>query len=117
MNENYENYTPRDRVDPPLRDRLMREEGAQTTPVQARVQTRCTRRCSAIAGQGASGRMETRTGETTDENCLVGRSLAMVYSPCQRFEDLYEPETALSRGTIFRMLDKPLTAICRREGR
>ena len=39
--------------------------------------------------------------------CLAGVSLAMVYAPVQRFQGLYEPEEALSRGTIFQELEKP----------
>lgn len=39
---------------------------------------------------------------------LNGCALAMVYSPLQTFNDLYEPQEALSRGTLFRELDKPL---------
>ena len=35
-------------------------------------------------------------------------SLAMVYAPCQCFHKLYERDEALSRGTLFRELDKPL---------
>ncbi|MBE6604979.1 MAG: spore coat associated protein CotJA [Ruminococcaceae bacterium] len=38
---------------------------------------------------------------------MSGRSLAMVYSPCQEFEGLYEGEAALMAGTIFRELEKP----------
>ncbi|MBQ8356228.1 MAG: spore coat associated protein CotJA [Clostridia bacterium] len=38
---------------------------------------------------------------------MTGRSLAMVYSPCQEFEEIYAPEAGLSRGTIFMKLDKP----------
>lgn len=34
-------------------------------------------------------------------------SLAMMYVPFQRFENLYEPEKALSRGTLFADLDLP----------
>ena len=34
--------------------------------------------------------------------------LAMVYSPINRFRALYSPEQALSRGTLFEELDKPL---------
>ena len=45
-----------------------------------------------------------------EENCLSGRSLAMVYSPCQDFVNLYEPMAALSRGTLFAELDKPFCA-------
>lgn len=39
--------------------------------------------------------------------CLTGRSLAMVYSPCQEFEGVYEPMAGLAAGTIFRELEKP----------
>ena len=39
--------------------------------------------------------------------------LAMVYSPIQDYTGLYEPEEALSRGTLFRALDKPLEEDCR----
>ena len=38
---------------------------------------------------------------------LAGASLAMVYSPEQAFEDLYEPDEALLRGTVFIALEKP----------
>ena len=44
-----------------------------------------------------------------ENDCLSGRSLAMVYSPCQEFEDLYDHTEGLKRGTIFRVLDKPFT--------
>ncbi len=40
-------------------------------------------------------------------SCLRGNSLAMVYSPCQRFENIYDTTEGLCRGTIFRDLDKP----------
>lgn len=36
-----------------------------------------------------------------------GISLAMVYSPYQHWRDVYDEEKGLSRGTIFRELDKP----------
>lgn len=34
-------------------------------------------------------------------------SLAMVYAPKQAFANLYEPDVALSRGTLFAALDLP----------
>lgn len=34
-------------------------------------------------------------------------SLAMAYIPYQRFENLYDNEKALSRGTLFEALDLP----------
>ena len=40
-------------------------------------------------------------------DCLEGHSLAMVYSPCQKFENLYEAAEALKRGTVFTALDMP----------
>ena len=40
-------------------------------------------------------------------SCLRGSSLAMVYSPCQQFDNLYDTAEGLCRGTIFRELDKP----------
>ncbi len=47
---------------------------------------------------------------------LNDHPLAMVYSPCQTFCSLYDPETALGRGTLFSELDLPLggtAASCR----
>ena len=51
-----------------------------------------------------------------DSDCAVGasedtalscRSLAMVYSPYQNFQSLYDPRQGLCRGTVFCELDKP----------
>lgn len=44
-----------------------------------------------------------------DNTCgkLSGCSLAMVYSPYQPFQNLYEVTDGFCRGTIFRELDKP----------
>ena len=39
---------------------------------------------------------------------LNGYPLAMVYAPCQTFCALYDPTTALKRGTAFSTLDLPL---------
>ena len=41
-------------------------------------------------------------------SCPLFPSLAMVYAPHQAFRELYDKEEALSRGTLFRELDKPL---------
>ena len=46
--------------------------------------------------------------EVSEEQRLRAKSLAMVYSPPQRFHQLYEPmEALLRRGTLFRELYKP----------
>lgn len=47
---------------------------------------------------------------TPNGECLAAPSLAMVYSPRQGFRGLYSPVEALSRGTLFEELDKPLLA-------
>ncbi len=39
-------------------------------------------------------------------------SLAMVYAPIQKWNNLYDIETGISRGTIFKELDKPFLPIC-----
>ena len=44
---------------------------------------------------------------TSGNDPLKGASLAMVYSPEQAFEGLYEPDEALVRGTVFIALEKP----------
>lgn len=36
-----------------------------------------------------------------------GFPLASVFAPMQKFRDLYDPDTALSRGTVFKELDLP----------
>ena len=35
------------------------------------------------------------------------KSLAMVYAPLQEYRMIYDPEIALTNGTIFEELDKP----------
>ncbi len=53
-------------------------------------------------------------GETYGCGVMKGKTwglsdypLAMVYSPLQVFDGLYDKETALCRGTIFKELDLP----------
>ena len=38
---------------------------------------------------------------------LEGYPLAMVYSPVQHFKDMYDLDTALTQGTVFKELDLP----------
>ena len=39
------------------------------------------------------------------DNCDM--ELAMAYVPVQEWDDLYDEELALQKGTLFAMLDKP----------
>ena len=43
---------------------------------------------------------------------LRGYPLASVYSPLQEFRELYDAETALKRGTVFKELDLPFYGGC-----
>lgn len=45
--------------------------------------------------------------EAPEEAPYTARPLAMVYAPSQTFQNLYEPDEALSRGTLFAELDLP----------
>ena len=47
------------------------------------------------------------TGDRRKSWGLVGYPLAMVYSPVQEFHNMYEIETALRQGTVFKELDLP----------
>ena len=46
-------------------------------------------------------------GTDTEPSFPENASLAMAYVPYQRFEGLYDEETALDRGTLFKALDLP----------
>ena len=54
----------------------------------------------------------TNGGITTETfpTCNGGSVLAMARVPMQQWESVYEPNTALSRGTIFPALDLPYVA-------
>ena len=47
-----------------------------------------------------------------DHGLLTGQSLAMVYSPYQHFQEVYDPREGLCNGTIFSDLDKPFCPKC-----
>ncbi len=48
-----------------------------------------------------------RSNQYRPDTGLSGFPLAMVYSPYQQFDNLYEPEEAICKGTLFAELDKP----------
>ncbi len=47
---------------------------------------------------------------------LKGHPVAMVYSPCQPWNNIYKTEIALERGTVFKDLDLPFEAPKKRGG-
>lgn len=58
-------------------------------------------------GSCGCGNSRSDMNDGCHNSCLRGSSLAMVYSPCQQFDNLYDTAEGLCRGTIFRELDKP----------
>ena len=63
-----------------------------------------------IIRHGAARECASPETEGFEEQRVRARSLAMVYSPEQRFHRLFEPvEALLRRGTLFRELYKPFT--------
>ncbi len=58
-------------------------------------------------------------GDTATEGkrpaCVPAPSLAMVYSPMQSFQGIYEPAVALRQGTLFAELDLPFEGCGRKE--
>ncbi len=67
------------------------------------------------------------SGESGGEGCgcgspgtskygLTGLPIGSVYAPLQEFSELYEPQMALKRGTMFSTLDKPLVGAKSRNG-
>lgn len=47
---------------------------------------------------------------------LNNHPVAMVYSPCQPWNNVYKPEIALERGTVFKDLDLPFEGTGRKGG-
>ena len=63
---------------------------------------------SAVYGAGPMHNHMHNGHTHSDLKLPVATSLAMVYSPVQVWRDIYDPECALERGTLFAELDKPL---------
>ncbi len=61
-----------------------------------------------IGGSGYDRACRGYEGCGADSWGVSNYPLAMVYAPCQMFRALYDPATALSRGTLFTELDLPL---------
>jgi len=75
--------------------------------------------CGVNRAQGAPYHQQAsaRTAPTPVESCenhphIHPTTLAMVWSPVQSFQKIYEPSKALMRGTLFAELDKPFTGKC-----
>ncbi len=121
-----ENYTPRERINREMLDRMLadeaRRDACEMNPPSPIASYPCAAPVNACSSCGRNTPSQTRakadcipgrrdTADTPAGVCRTpvypGVSLAMVYSPCQAFDDLYDVEAALSHGTIFKELDKP----------
>lgn len=126
-----ENFTPRERVNRELLDRMLaesaREEAyersplphlsgvpyastsAMSCPCHDQRNNRRQNECRVKSSESREYRNDEDSADTSVCRSPVypGVSLAMVYSPCQAFHDLYDAEVAIDRGTIFKELDKP----------
>lgn len=59
------------------------------------------------AERDGNGRRENSCESCVNDDRMRGFPLAMAYVPFQEWEDIYDDETALARGTLFRALDLP----------
>ena len=91
--------SPRDRVSEEMLRRLLTEEEGSCG-------------CAGMP----EPRQEQNTAHSNCQRVSGGEALAMVYSPCQSWCGIYDPETALRRGTLFKALDKPFE-VMQRSGR
>ena len=62
--------------------------------------------------RGGCGEGKARLEDSHHSWGLVDYPLAMVYSPVQKWQNIYDGETALVRGTIFEELDLPFLGKC-----
>ncbi len=92
--------TPKERIDADFRKKL---EGSATVFSPTNISSDCA--------YSSSAKGQTETGRSTfPENIQKGPSLAMIYSPSQAFEGLFDPCTALKNGTLFAGLEFPFGA-------
>ena len=76
-----------------------------------------------IGGRLCDGSLPRGEAEVDRDNCyesggwgLHSYPLAMAYAPLQEFREVYSPDVALERGTIFPELDLPFEGYKRKKG-
>ena len=91
-----DNRTPRERVDDTILRRMLTADGNDRREMRG-----CRR-------EGDRGQLPCNPDAVeTDRYRLNNFPLGMVYCPIQQCRELYEPDVALGRGTLFRELDMP----------
>ena len=66
--------------------------------------------------QGDDGENSTNVTPRRSWGLVGGYPLAMVYSPYQNWQNLYTPDVALEKGTLFGELDLPIESTNYRRG-
>lgn len=94
--------TPKDRIKENLIRRLLELEDFNN--IYSSTGNRTQSSGSGIA-QGLNGDTDYRMNYGREQR--QGASLAMVYSPMQEWQELYDAETALQKGTLFKELFMP----------
>lgn len=67
-------------------------------------QNKTSDRCSDVSGYGCEKKSDCSAKHSWG---LENYPLAMVYSPLQKFDNLFDIDTALNKGTLFCELDLP----------
>lgn len=125
--ESKNNYrTPREMVGDEMLERMLIEDEPMRGDGMMRQNVYGARRRSGMGGMNGMNGMGAvpncrgeypavtvaNMGGGWDNPCLEGNPLAMVYSPCQVWDGLYEVEEALCRGTLFKGLDLEFYHAC-----
>lgn len=102
MTRNNDYRTPKDRISSELRELLEKED---PRPVGSFYVQRNAKEACSCNKRGMERQQE--------RFCKEERfPLAMIYSPKQEFENLFEPEAALEHGSLFCDLVFPFKAYC-----
>lgn len=96
--------TPRDRADG---DRQRRSSDAVMRERRGGSRCGCQRQNAAVPQMPTLPREGRKGLNCRGEYAWEGVALAMVYSPYQHWQGVYDEDKGLSRGTIFAELDKP----------
>ena len=120
----YRKYnTPRERIDDDMLERILNEENIgycsygdrnerSTVTSHARCQLRST-----VEPRNENPRPEHPENGCCDngcgkDNCLASYSLAMAYTPDQKWQNLYNDDDSMIHGTMFAELYKPFYYGC-----
>lgn len=113
MTENNDYRTPRDRISNDFRNKLFADNSEETLEtflgINENRNCQCNRTKEADQREYCGCEKKRFGANNTWSSTLP---LAMVYSPFQKFENLYCEEEALEKGSLFSDLYLPFEAFC-----